>query len=147
LWDHRPTVKDARNLEHIVKVSPSVAVMHDRRRHSFQPKLPWSAKWVDKVRINPGNYATQRNLSPLIHRRANAAELGPNRERFAPLVDSLQEAWNAMRVGRITARSAIDPDRYGDTRSNVGERARVRAIARDPDYHAFVFSMKSSNPK
>jgi len=147
-----PTVKDARNLEHIVKGlrergcdAPVVADIH------FKPEAAMeAAKWVDKVRINPGNYADSKKF--VIREYTDeqyAAELGRIRERFAPLVDLCKKRGIAMRIG--TNHGSLSDrilNRYGDTPLGMVESALEFArIARDLDYHAFVFSMKSSNPK
>jgi (E)-4-hydroxy-3-methylbut-2-enyl-diphosphate synthase len=147
-----PTVKDSRNLEHIVnglrerdcKV-PTVADIH------FKPEAAMeAAKWVDKVRINPGNYADSKKF--LIREYSDeqyAAELERIRERFTPLVQLCKERGIAMRIG--TNHGSLSDrilNRYGDTPLGMVESALEFArIARDLDYHAFVFSMKSSNPK
>jgi (E)-4-hydroxy-3-methylbut-2-enyl-diphosphate synthase len=147
-----PTVKDARNLEHIAKGLrargcdvPIVADIH------FKPDAAMeAAKWVDKVRINPGNYADSKKF--LIREYSDeqyAAELNRIRERFTPLVDLCKERGIAMRIG--TNHGSLSDrimNRYGDTPLGMVESALEFArIARDRDYHAFVFSMKSSNPK
>jgi len=147
-----PTVKDARNLEHIVKGlrerrcdAPIVADIH------FKPEAAMeAAKWVDKVRINPGNYADSKKF--VIREYTDeqyAAELGRIRERFAPLVDLCKKRGIAMRIG--TNHGSLSDrilNRYGDTPLGMVESALEFArIARDLDYHAFVFSMKASNPK
>src|SRR5436190_1905624 len=147
-----PTVKAARNLEHIVKGlrergcdAPIVADIH------FKPEAAMeAAKWVDKVRINPGNYADSKKF--VIREYTDeqyAAELGRIRERFAPLVDLCKKRGIAMRIG--TNHGSLSDrilNRYGDTPLGMVESALEFArIARDLDYHAFVFSMKSSNPK
>jgi (E)-4-hydroxy-3-methylbut-2-enyl-diphosphate synthase len=147
-----PTVKDARNLEHIVKAlrerrcdAPIVADIH------FKPDAAMeAAKWVDKVRINPGNYADSKKF--VIREYTDeqyAAELGRIRERFAPLVDLCKKRGIAMRIG--TNHGSLSDrilNRYGDTPLGMVESALEFArIARDLDYHAFVFSMKASNPK
>src|SRR5256884_9065310 len=147
-----PTVKDARNLEHIVKGLresgcdvPIVADIH------FKPEAAMeAAKWVDKVRINPGNYADSKKF--VIREYTDeqyAAELGRIRERFAPLVDLCKKRGIAMRIG--TNHGSLSDrilNRYGDTPLGMVESALEFArIARDLDYHAFVFSMKASNPK
>src|SRR5213082_525925 len=147
-----PTVKDARNLEHIAKGLrergcdvPIVADIH------FKPEAAMeAAKWVDKVRINPGNYADSKKF--VIREYTDeqyAAELGRIRERFAPLVDLCKTRGIAMRIG--TNHGSLSDrilNRYGDTPLGMVESALEFArIARDLDYHAFVFSMKSSNPK
>ncbi len=147
-----PTVKDARNLEHIVKGLreygcdvPIVADIH------FKPEAAMeAAKWVDKVRINPGNYADSKKF--VIREYTDeqyAAELGRIRARFRPLVDLCKERGIAMRIG--TNHGSLSDrilNRYGDTPLGMVESALEFArIARDLDYHDFVFSMKASNPK
>ena len=147
-----PTVKDARNLENIVKGLrargcdvPIVADIH------FKPEAAMeAAKWVDKVRINPGNYADSKKF--VIREYTDeqyAAELGRIRERFTPLVALCKERGIAMRIG--TNHGSLSDrilNRYGDTPLGMVESALEFArIARDLDYHAFVFSMKASNPK
>ena len=147
-----PTVKDARNLEHIVKGlrerdcdMPIVADIH------FKPEAAMeAAKWVDKVRINPGNYADSKKF--VIREYSDeqyAAELARIRERFSPLVDLCMKRGIAMRIG--TNHGSLSDrilNRYGDTPLGMVESALEFArIARDLDYHDFVFSMKASNPK
>ena len=147
-----PTVKDSRNLEQIVKglrergcAVPIVADIH------FKPDAAMeAAKWVDKVRINPGNYADSKKF--LIREYSDeqyAAELNRIRERFTPLVDLCKKRGIAMRIG--TNHGSLSDrimNRYGDTPLGMVESALEFArIARDLDYHAFIFSMKSSNPK
>jgi len=109
-----------------------------------------AAKWVDKVRINPGNYADSKKF--LIREYTDeqyAAELQRIRERFTPLVALCKERGIAMRIG--TNHGSLSDrilNRYGDTPLGMVESALEFArIARDLDYHSFVFSMKSSNPK
>src|SRR5881398_1719044 len=147
-----PTVKDSRNLENIATGLrergcdvPIVADIH------FKPDAAMeAAKWVDKVRINPGNYADSKKF--LIREYSDeqyAAELNRIRERFTPLVDLCKKRGIAMRIG--TNHGSLSDrilNRYGDTPLGMVESALEFArIARDLDYHAFVFSMKSSNPK
>jgi len=147
-----PTVKDARNLENIVKGLrargchvPIVADIH------FKPEAAReAAKWVDKVRINPGNYAdTKKFVIREYTDEQYAAELSRIRERFTPLVDLCKKRGIAMRIG--TNHGSLSDrilNRYGDTPLGMVESALEFArIARDLDYHAFVFSMKASNPK
>jgi (E)-4-hydroxy-3-methylbut-2-enyl-diphosphate synthase len=77
------------------------------------------------------------------------AEIGRIREKFAPLVVLCKERGIAMRIG--TNHGSLSDrimNRYGDTPLGMVESALEFArIARDLDYHAFVFSMKASNPK
>ena len=109
-----------------------------------------AAKWVDKVRINPGNYADSKKFKIIEYTDEQyAAELERIRERFTPLVKLCQERGIAMRIG--TNHGSLSDrimNRYGDTPLGMVESALEFArIARDLDYHAFIFSMKSSNPK
>ena len=147
-----PTVKDARNLEHIVKGLrergcdvPIVADIH------FKPEAAMeSAKWVDKVRINPGNYADSKKFVVREYSDEQyAAELGRISERFSPLVELCKKRGIAIRIG--TNHGSLSDrimNRYGDTPLGMVESALEFArIARDHDYHAFIFSMKASNPK
>jgi (E)-4-hydroxy-3-methylbut-2-enyl-diphosphate synthase len=147
-----PTVKDSRNLEHIVKGLrargcnvPIVADIH------FKPEAAMeAAKWVEKVRINPGNYADSKKF--LIREYTDeqyAAELNRISERFSPLVELCKTRGVAMRIG--TNHGSLSDrimNRYGDTPLGMVESALEFArIARHLDYHDFVFSMKASNPK
>src|SRR5919106_2685312 len=147
-----PTVKDSANLQHIVRGLrgrgcnvPIVADIH------FKPDAAMeAAKWVDKVRINPGNYADSKKF--VIREYTDeqySAELNRIRERFSPLVDLCRNRGIAMRIG--TNHGSLSDrilNRYGDTPLGMVESALEFAqIARDLDYHAFVFSMKASNPK
>ncbi len=147
-----PTVKDARNLENIVQGLrergcdvPIVADIH------FKPEAAMeAAKWVEKVRINPGNYADSKKFVIREYTdRQYTAELNRIRERFSPLVDLCKKRGVAMRIG--TNHGSLSDrilNRYGDTPLGMVESALEFArIARDLDYHDFVFSMKASNPK
>jgi (E)-4-hydroxy-3-methylbut-2-enyl-diphosphate synthase len=109
-----------------------------------------AAKWVDKVRINPGNYADSKKF--VIREYTDeqyAGELNRIRERFSPLVDLCKKRGIAMRIG--TNHGSLSDrilNRYGDTPLGMVESALEFArIARDLDYHDFIFSMKASNPK
>src|SRR5882762_6535974 len=147
-----PTVKDAANLKNIVSelraqgcLVPIVADIH------FKPEAAMeAAKWVEMVRINPGNYADSKKF--VIKEYTDdqyAAELARIRERFSPLVDFCKQRGIAMRIG--TNHGSLSDrilNRYGDTPLGMVESALEFArIARDVDYHDFVFSMKASNPK
>ena len=147
-----PTVKDAANLQHIVAGLrargcdvPIVADIH------FKPDAAMeAAKWVEKVRINPGNYADSKKFAVKEYTDDQyAAELKRIRERFSPLVKFCKEHGRALRIG--TNHGSLSDrimNRYGDTPLGMVESALEFArIAREHDYHNFVFSMKSSNPK
>jgi (E)-4-hydroxy-3-methylbut-2-enyl-diphosphate synthase len=147
-----PTVKDAANLESIRRGLhergcdvPLVADIH------FKPEAALeAAKWVEKVRINPGNYADSKKFKVVEYTDAQyAAELDRIRERFTPLVLRCRERGIALRIG--TNHGSLSDrimNRYGDTPRGMVESALEFArIARDLGYHDFIFSMKSSNPK
>ena len=147
-----PTVNDAKNLENIRQELraagcdvPLVADIH------FKPEAAMeAAKWVDKVRINPGNFADSKKFKVREYSDAEyAAEIGRIRERFAPLVELCKKRGIAMRIG--TNHGSLSDrimNRYGDTPLVMVESALEFArIAREQDYHDFVFSMKASNPK
>ena len=147
-----PTVKDARNLE-VIKAGlrergcevPIVADIH------FKPDAATeAAKWVEKVRVNPGNFADSKKFAVKEYTDEQyAAELERIRERFAPLVLQCKERGIAIRIG--TNHGSLSDrimNRYGDTPLGMVESALEFArIARSLDFHDFVFSMKSSNPK
>ena len=102
------------------------------------------------MRINPGNYADSKKFKIIEYTDEQyAAELTRIRQRFTPLVQLCQERGIAMRIG--TNHGSLSDrimNRYGDTPLGMVESALEFArIARDLDYHAFIFSMKSSNPK
>ncbi|MDQ3414621.1 MAG: flavodoxin-dependent (E)-4-hydroxy-3-methylbut-2-enyl-diphosphate synthase, partial [Verrucomicrobiota bacterium] len=114
-----PTVKDSANLQHIVRGLrergcdvPIVADIH------FKPEAAMeAAKWVEKVRINPGNYADSKKFKIIEYTDEQyAAELARIRERFTPLVRLSLERGIAMRIG--TNHGSLSDrimNRYGDT--------------------------------
>jgi (E)-4-hydroxy-3-methylbut-2-enyl-diphosphate synthase len=147
-----PTVKDAKNLQ-LIKEGllargcdvPIVADIH------FKPEAAMeAARWVEKVRINPGNYADSKKFAVKEYSDEQyAAELERIRERFAPLVKLCRERGISIRIG--TNHGSLSDrimNRYGDTPLGMVESALEFArIARDLDFHDFIFSMKASNPK
>lgn len=147
-----PTVKDAANLENIVQELrqvgchvPLVADIH------FKPEAAMEAvKWVEKVRINPGNYADSKKFAIKEYTdEAYAEELARIEERFTPLVLEAKRLNRALRIG--TNHGSLSDrimNRYGDSPLGMVESALEFArICRKNDFHNFVFSMKSSNPK
>ena len=147
-----PTVKDARNLEAIRDALhaagcdvPLVADIH------FKPEAALeAAKWVDKVRINPGNFADSKKFNVREYTDTEyAGEISRICERFAPLVAICKDRGISMRIG--TNHGSLSDrimNRFGDTPLGMVESALEFArLARELDYHDFVFSMKSSNPK
>lgn len=147
-----PTVRAAANLEHIVKRLrdkgcnvPIVADIH------FKPNAAMeAAKWIEKVRINPGNFVDSKKFAVREYSDDQyAEELTRIEEEFTPLVQQCKELNRAMRIG--TNHGSLSDrimNRYGDTPLGMVESALEFArIARKNNFHNFVFSMKSSNPK
>ncbi len=147
-----PTVKDAANLKNIVAglraqgcLVPIVADIH------FKPDAAMeAAKWVEMVRVNPGNYADKKKFAVREYNDAEyAAELSRLEAQFVPLVQRCKELGRALRIG--TNHGSLSDrimNRHGDTPLGMVESALEFArIARQHDYHNFKFSMKSSNPK
>ncbi len=142
----------AANLENIAREVraagcnvPLVADIH------FKPDAAMeAAKWVEKVRVNPGNYVDKKKFEIREYSDDQyEAELDRIREQFTPLVHLCKDLGRAMRIG--TNHGSLSDrimNRYGDTPLGMCESALEFArIARDHDYHNFVFSMKASNPK
>jgi 1-hydroxy-2-methyl-2-(E)-butenyl 4-diphosphate synthase len=142
----------AANLENIAREVraagckvPLVADIH------FKPDAAMeAAKWVEKVRVNPGNYVDKKKFEIREYSDSQyEAELDRIREQFVPLVHLCKDLGRAMRIG--TNHGSLSDrimNRYGDTPLGMCESALEFArIARDHDYHNFVFSMKASNPK
>jgi (E)-4-hydroxy-3-methylbut-2-enyl-diphosphate synthase len=147
-----PTVKDAANLQNIVAELrkrgchvPIVADIH------FKPDAAMEAvKWVEKVRINPGNFADSKKFAIKEYTDDQyEAELGRIEAKFTPLVEECKRLDRAMRIG--TNHGSLSDrimNRFGDTPLGMVESALEFArIARKLNYHNFLFSMKSSNPK
>ncbi len=147
-----PTVKDAANLQNIVTelhakgcYVPIVADIH------FKPDAAMEAvKWVEKIRINPGNYADSKKFAVKEYTdEAYLSELQRIEEKFTPLVLECKRLKRAMRIG--TNHGSLSDrimNRYGDSPLGMVESALEFAhICRKNDFHNFVFSMKSSNPK
>jgi (E)-4-hydroxy-3-methylbut-2-enyl-diphosphate synthase len=142
----------AANLENITREVraagcnvPLVADIH------FKPDAAMeAAKWVEKVRVNPGNYADKKKFEIREYSDDEyEGELERIREQFTPLVRLCKDLGRAMRIG--TNHGSLSDrimNRYGDTPLGMCESALEFArIARDNGYHNFVFSMKASNPK
>ncbi len=142
----------AANLENIARevraagcTVPLVADIH------FKPDAALeAAKWVEKVRVNPGNFVDKKKFEIREYSDAQyAEELERIRQEFTPLVLLCKDLGRAMRIG--TNHGSLSDrimNRYGDTPLGMCESALEFArLARENDYHNFVFSMKASNPK
>ena len=147
-----PSKKEAENLAEIRNRllalgydTPLVADIH------FTPNAAEiAARIVEKVRVNPGNYADKKKFEQIEYDdAAYLAEIDRIRERFMPLVRICKEHGTAMRIG--TNHGSLSDrimSRYGDTALGMVESAmEFLRIARDEDYHQIILSMKSSNPQ
>lgn len=142
----------AENLQHIrdgIRAAgcdvPLVADIH------FKPDAAMEAvKWVEKVRVNPGNYADKKKFAVKEYTDEEyAEEVSYMESQFVPLVEECKRLNRAMRIG--TNHGSLSDrimNRHGDTPHGMVESALEFArIARANDFHNFLFSMKASNPK
>jgi (E)-4-hydroxy-3-methylbut-2-enyl-diphosphate synthase len=145
-----PSVKEAQNLENIRNglrqagiYVPLVADIH------FTPNAAeLAARIVEKVRINPGNYADRKRFELIDYTDASyAAELERIREKFIPLIKICKEYGTAMRIG--TNHGSLSDrilSRYGDTPLGMVESAlEFLRICEEFNYFNIALSMKSSN--
>ncbi|MFN5557036.1 MAG: (E)-4-hydroxy-3-methylbut-2-enyl-diphosphate synthase [Chryseotalea sp.] len=147
-----PSIKEAQNLAEIKKELrkrgynvPLVADIH------FTPNAAeLAARIVEKVRINPGNYADKKRFETIEYTEASyQAELERIREKFTPLVKICKEHGTAMRIG--TNHGSLSDrimSRYGDSPLGMVESAlEFLRICEDEQFYNIVLSMKSSNPQ
>lgn len=119
--------------------------------HFYPPAAMRVVDFVDKVRINPGNFVDKRASFKLIEYTdaTYAEELLKIKEKFIPLINKCKRLKRAMRIG--TNHGSLSDrimNRYGDNPRGMLESALEFArICRENDYHDFIFSMKSSNPQ
>ena len=145
-----PSLKEAQNLDEIKKelrkrgyTVPLIADIH------FTPNAAeLAARIVEKVRINPGNYADRKKFELLEYSDFDyQAELERIRKKFIPLVKICKEYGTAMRIG--TNHGSLSDrilSRYGDTPLGMVESAlEFLRIAEEFDYKNIVLSMKASN--
>jgi (E)-4-hydroxy-3-methylbut-2-enyl-diphosphate synthase len=145
-----PSVKEAQNLEIIRKELrirgynvPLVADIH------FTPNAAeLAARLVEKVRINPGNYADKKRFENIDYTESGYQdELDRIRKKFMPLVNICKEYGTAMRIG--TNHGSLSDrilSRYGDTPLGMVESAlEFLRICEDENYYNIVLSMKASN--
>ncbi len=147
-----PSLKEAQNLQEIKKELrargydvPLIADIH------FTPNAAeLAARIVEKVRVNPGNYADKKRFETIEYTdAAYQAELDRIRKKFAPLVTICKENGTAMRIG--TNHGSLSDrimSRYGDTPLGMVESAlEFVRICEDMGYYEIVLSMKASNPQ
>ncbi len=145
-----PSLKEAQNLKEIRKelrargyTVPLIADIH------FTPNAAeLAAKIVEKVRVNPGNYADKKKFEVIEYTdESYAAELDRIREKFIPLVKICKEYGTAMRIG--TNHGSLSDrilSRYGDTPIGMVESAlEFLRICEELSYFDIVLSMKASN--
>ena len=145
-----PSVSEAENLRNIKAELrkrgynvPLIADIH------FTPNAAeLAAKIVEKVRINPGNYADKKKFQVIEYTdETYQAELNRIRERFEPLVKICKEHGTAIRIG--TNHGSLSDrilSRYGDTPLGMVESAlEFLRICEDLNYYNIVLSMKASN--
>jgi len=147
-----PSIKEAQNLAEIKKqlrmrgyTVPLVADIH------FTPNAAEvAARIVEKVRVNPGNYADKKKFDQIDYTDAQyQGELSRIYQKFAPLIKICKEYGTAMRIG--TNHGSLSDrimSRYGDTPQGMVESAmEFIRICEDLNYYSLVISMKSSNPQ
>lgn len=147
-----PSIKEARNLENIknelVKRGCNVPLVADI--HFTPNAAELAAELVEKVRVNPGNYADKKKFEEIEYTdEAYLSELNRIRDRFSPLVEICKTHGTAMRIG--TNHGSLSDrimSRYGDTPLGMVESAlEFIRICEQMDYKDLVISMKSSNPQ
>ncbi|MDQ2793803.1 MAG: (E)-4-hydroxy-3-methylbut-2-enyl-diphosphate synthase [Bacteroidota bacterium] len=145
-----PSMKEAQNLLEIKKELrkrgcnvPLIADIH------FTPNAAeLAARIVEKVRVNPGNYADKKKFEEIEYTDASyAAEVERIRERFRPLVQICKQHGTAMRIG--TNHGSLSDrilSRYGDTPLGMVESAlEFLRLCEEENYYDVVLSMKASN--
>lgn len=119
--------------------------------HFFPPAAMRVVDFVEKVRVNPGNFVDKRASFKVIEytEASYLEEITKIEEKFAPLVLKCKSLKRAIRIG--TNHGSLSDrimNRYGDTPRGMVESALEFArVCRAYDFHDIVFSMKASNPK
>ncbi len=145
-----PSINEARNLaaikKELQKRGYKTAICADI--HFTPNAAETAARIVEKVRVNPGNYADRKKFETIEYTDAGyESELQRIRERFIPLVKICKEYGTAMRIG--TNHGSLSDrimSRYGDSAIGMVESAlEFLRICEDEKYFNIVLSMKSSN--
>ena len=147
-----PSINEAKNLEMIKKElirrgynTPICADIH------FTPNAAeFAARVVEKVRVNPGNYADKKKFEQIDYSDASyEAELERIRKKFTPLIKICKEYGTAMRIG--TNHGSLSDrimSRYGDSPLGMVESAlEFVRVCEENNYYNLVLSMKASNPQ
>ena len=145
-----PSNKEAKNLELIkkglLKRGYSVPIVADI--HFTPSAAEIAASIVEKVRINPGNYADRKRFEKHDYsERSYLDEIDRIRKRFSPLIKICKENGTSMRIG--TNHGSLSDrimSHYGDTPLGMVESAmEFLRIAEELNYHDIILSMKASN--
>ena len=147
-----PSLNEAKNLE---------VIKNELRKSGFQTPIcadihftpnaaEFAARVVEKVRVNPGNYADKKKFEQHDYNdAAYEAELERIRKKFTPLVNICKEYGTAMRIG--TNHGSLSDrilSRFGDTPLGMVESAlEFVRICEENNFHQIVISMKASNPQ
>ena len=147
-----PSRKEAENLQNIKNElvkrgynTPIIADIH------YTPKAAEiAAKIVEKVRVNPGNYADKKKFEEIEYTdNSYNKELARIKEKFTPLVTICKEYGTAMRIG--TNHGSLSDrilSRYGDTPKGMVESAmEFLRICQNEKYFDVILSMKASNTR
>ena len=147
-----PSKKDAENLQNIkdelIKKGYNIPLIADI--HFTPNAAEIAAQIVEKVRINPGNYADKKKFENLEYTQESYQnELDRIRDKFTPLVKICKEYGTAMRIG--TNHGSLSDrilSHYGDTPKGMVESAmEFLRICEDENYHNIILSMKASNTR
>lgn len=146
-----PSIKEAENLQNIKNIltdlgynTPLVADIH------FTPNAAEiAAKYVEKVRVNPGNYADKKKFEEIEYTDESYQEkLDQIKSKFSPLVELCKENDRAIRIG--TNHGSLSDrimSRFGDSPLGMVESAlEFVDICESLHFYNIVISMKSSNP-
>jgi len=146
-----PGIKEAENLvviknrlRHMGYKTPLIADVH------FNPKIAeYCAQHVEKVRINPGNYADKRLFKQKEYTpNEYQAELERIAKRMAPLLKICMQYGTAIRIG--TNHGSLSDriiNRYGDTPQGMVESTmEFLRICHQYGFDNIVVSLKASNP-
>ena len=118
--------------------------------HFYPPAAMMVVDFVDKVRVNPGNFVDRRATFKATEYDDNTyqSELKKIDEVFGPLVKKCMKLKRAMRIGaNHGSLSDRIMNRYGDTPLGMVKSAlEFACVCRKLSYHDFMFSMKASNP-
>ncbi len=147
-----PSKKDAQNLQvikdEIIKQGYDIPLVADI--HFTPNAAEVAADIVEKIRVNPGNYADKKQFNEYEYTdESYQAELDRIEEKFTPLVLKCKKNGIAMRIG--TNHGSLSDrilSRYGDTPLGMVESAmEFIHICEKNEYYELVLSMKASNPK